>query len=356
MSRFVQIHLLTHYPPSNPNRDDLGRPKTAIVGGVQRQRISSQALKRALRMSTAFVKALAGNTGERTQRLGEVLRDHLIGGGAEEAAATAAARSVAAAFGKLKKDGAQTEQLAFISPQEKARALQLAEKALKGEQLASDKDLAKEVLQRADGAVDIAMFGRMLANSPDYNREAAVQVSHALTTNAVTIEDDYYTAVDDLKRTDEDAGAGFVGEAGFGSGVYYVHVCVNTELLKRNLGGDAELARRGVEALVQALGQAVPSGKINSFSNHVRPEFMLVERGDGQPLNLFSAFEVPVPGPGLMEASITRLGAKRKAFSESYGQWWNDDLHLRVGEEGAATLEALAAFAASAMADDGAKP
>lgn len=355
MSRFVQIHLLTHYPPSNPNRDDLGRPKTAIVGGMQRQRISSQAMKRALRTSTVFVEALAGNTGERTQRLGEVLRDHLMAGGADEAAATAAARTVAAAFGKLKKDGAQTEQLAFVSPQEKARALQLAEKALAGEKL-PEKDLAREVLQRADGAVDIAMFGRMLADNPDYNREAAVQVSHALTTNAVIIEDDYYTAVDDLKRADEDAGAGFVGEAGFGSGVYYLHVCINVELLKRNLDGDAKLARRGVESLVKALGQAVPSGKINSFSNHVRPEFMLVERGDGQPLNLFSAFETPVSGPGLMEGSVTRLTARRKAFSESYGQWWDDDLHLRVGEEGAATLEALAAFAAAAVTDDGAKP
>ncbi|MEQ8297590.1 MAG: type I-E CRISPR-associated protein Cas7/Cse4/CasC [Nitratireductor sp.] len=356
MSRFVQIHLLTHYPPSNPNRDDLGRPKTAIVGGAQRQRISSQAMKRALRTSDAFAGALAGNRGERTQRLGEVLRDHLIAGGADEAAASAAARTVAAAFGKIKSDGAQTEQLAFVSPREKARALELAEKALAGDELPAGKDLAKQVLQRADGAVDIAMFGRMLADNPDYNRDAAVQVSHALTTNAVTIEDDYYTAVDDLKTAAEDAGAGFVGEAGFGSGVYYIHVCVNTELLKDNLDGDVALARRGLAALVEALGEAVPSGKINSFSNHVRPEFMLVEHGDGQPLNLFSAFESPVAGPGLMAASVDRLRERRAAFARSYGAWWDEDLFLRVGDDGAATLEALAAFAAGAVEDGGTRP
>ncbi len=350
MSRFVQIHVLTHYPPSNPNRDDLGRPKTAIVGGAQRQRISSQAMKRALRTSPAFAGALAGNTGERTQRLGETLRDHLMAGGADEAAATDAARLVAAAFGKLQKTGAKIEQLAFISPQEKVRALQLAEKALAGEKLPTEKDLAKEVLQRADGAVDIAMFGRMLADNPDYNREAAVQVSHALTTSAVNIEDDYYTAVDDLKRTDEDAGAGFLGEAGFGSGVYYIHVCVNTELLERNLGGDVELARRGLSALVCAIGEAVPSGKINSFSNHVRPEFILVERGDGQPLNLFSAFERPIKGEsGLMDASVSALESKRVAFAKCYGKWWDDALNLRVGQDGAATLDALAEFAAAAV-------
>jgi len=356
MSRFVQIHLLTHYPPSNPNRDDLGRPKVAVVGGAQRQRISSQALKRAIRTSAAFVEALADNSGERTQRIGEVLRDHLVAKGADTEAATKAAGKIAAVFGKLEEGGVCTRQLAFISPSEKARALKLAEKALAGEKLPSEKELAKEVLQQADGAVDVAMFGRMLADNPDFNRDAAVQVSHALTTNKVTIEDDFYTAVDDLKAAAEDAGAGFVGEAGFGSGVYYVHICVNTELLKRNLGGDTALAKRGMAALVKALGQAVPTGKINSFSNHVRPEYMLVECGNGQPLNLFSAFEKPIGGTGLMEQSVKALKEKRKAFAESYGPWWDDDLYLRVGESGAATLDALAAFAAAAVTDQSPQP
>jgi len=42
MGNFIQLHLLTSYPPSNLNRDDLGRPKTAIMGGKTRLRISSQ--------------------------------------------------------------------------------------------------------------------------------------------------------------------------------------------------------------------------------------------------------------------------------------------------------------------------
>ena len=63
MSRFLQLHLLTFFPPANLNRDDLGRPKTAIVGGVTRLRLSSQALKRAWRTSDLFSTALAGQWG-----------------------------------------------------------------------------------------------------------------------------------------------------------------------------------------------------------------------------------------------------------------------------------------------------
>jgi CRISPR system Cascade subunit CasC len=46
MSNFLQLHLLTSYPPACLNRDDLNRPKSAIMGGVNRLRISSQSLKK----------------------------------------------------------------------------------------------------------------------------------------------------------------------------------------------------------------------------------------------------------------------------------------------------------------------
>lgn len=290
MSDFLQLHCLTAYPSSNPNRDDLGRPKTVVIGGRMRQRMSSQAIKRAVRTSPAFSAALEGHKGERTQRLGEAVFAHLTGKGTAEDKARAVARDVAAAFGKLedKKDKSGAEpltirQLAFISPDERRLALDLAEKAAAGTPLPTEKDLAKALLRKADGAVDIAMFGRMLADNPDFNREAAVQVAHAFTTNAVNVEDDYYTAVDDLKRPEEDAGAGFVGEAGFGAGVYYLYVCVDRELLVKNLGGDRDLAARGLDALVKALATASPSGKRNSFANHVCAEFILAERGDAHP-------------------------------------------------------------------------
>jgi CRISPR system Cascade subunit CasC len=281
--------------------------------------------------------------------------------GVSEDKARAAARDVAAAFGKLadkkskdESDPLRIRQLAFVSPDERRLAVELAEKVAAGEKLPKGKELAKAVLQTADGAVDIAMFGRMLADNPDFNRDAAVQVAHAFTTNSVDIEDDYYTAVDDLKTREEDAGAALIGEAGFGAGVYYIYVCTDRRLLVANLGGDAALAARGLEALVHTLATASPSGKRNSFANHVRPEFILAEKGAAQPRSLASAFTRPVSTEDQIGESIARLRLKREAFAAAYGQDWTNEAVLHVGQEGAATLAALAAFASAGL--EGAGP
>jgi CRISPR system Cascade subunit CasC len=366
MSDFLQLHVLTTYPPSNPNRDDLGRPKTAMIGGRMRQRISSQAIKRALRTSEAFEKALAGHKGERTQRLGDEILKHLTTKGLAEDKARAIAGGIAEAFGKLKgKDEDQDKkskskekpesvrirQLAFISPEEKRLAIELADKAAAGQALPKEKELAKLLLRTADGAVDIAMFGRMLADNPDFNRDAAVQVAHAFTTNVVDIEDDYYTAVDDLKTSAEDAGAGFVGEAGFGAGVYYLYVCVDRELLVKNLAGETALAVKGLEALVRALATASPSGKRSSFGNHVRAEFVLAEKGDAQPRSLAGAFTQPIDEGDQLEQSIGRLLRKRAAFAAAYGKDWNEEKLLHVGNDKAVSLTEIAAFAAAGLGD-----
>ncbi len=354
MSRFLQLHILTDYPISNPNRDDLGRPKSARIGGVERQRISSQAIKRAIRTHEVFRTSLAGHLGERTQRMGEVIIAHLKDMGAPANQAIDIAKEIVTVFGKLeterKSDLARTAQLAFISPDERAAALDLAERRYAGETLPKEKDLARMVMRPADGAVDIAMFGRMLADNADLNRDAAVQVAHAFTVNGVAIGDDFYTAVDDLKGKDEDAGAGFIGETGFGSGVYYLYVCVNRDLLTKNLGGDKVLAARGLDALVRAAAMAVPTGKINSFANHARARYILALKGDQQPLNLSGAFTVPVTGPDIVAKAIAKLEQERKSFRDIYG----DDADvppaiLEVGNEKSLSLAQLAAFAAEGL-------
>jgi CRISPR system Cascade subunit CasC len=318
MPRFLQLHLLTFYPPANLNRDDTGRPKSAVVGGVPRLRVSSQALKRAWRTSDAFAAALDGHMGSRTQRLGEEIVRHLTARGIGAEAALKTAREIVPVFGKLKsdKDSTRTEQLAFISPDERDAAFALAERLASG---AKEKIEPGAILRRTDTAADIAMFGRMLADNAEFNREAAVQVAHAITTHRVIVEDDYYTAVDDLKKPSEDAGAGFVGEAAFGSGVFYLYACVDRALLVKNLGGDADLATTALAALVQAAATVSPRGKQNSFAAHGRAHYMLAEAGTAQPRTLAGAFARPVEGDGLMQPSIAALRDFRDRLAAAYG-------------------------------------
>ena len=347
MSRFLQLHLLTFFPPANLNRDDTGRPKTAVVGGATRLRLSSQALKRAWRSSDVFQQALAGHMGARTQRFGEVVQRHLAERGVSPDMAQAVARSIAEAFGKLKDEKdtnpARIEQLAFLSPDEQAAALALADRLASGETV----DVKKAgLLRQADTAADIALFGRMLASDPGYNREAAAQVAHAITTHKVTVEDDYYTAVDDLKTPYEDAGAGFLGEAAFGSGVFYLYLCVDRALLVRNLGGGedaAALAATAVGALVEAAATVAPRGKQNSFAAHGRAHYVLAECGDLQPRTLAGAFVSPVAGSELLGDSVKTLDHYRAALDRTYGVSGQTSYMMQVGGEG--DLPGLLAFA-----------
>ena len=364
MTPFIQLHLLTTYPPSNPNRDDQGRPKSAVVGGAPRLRLSSQAIKRAVRTAPQFQAALEGHLGERTQRIGEVVRDHLIGTrGADEKRAYEIAKTVADIFGKPDADknkdgkGPFTAQLAFVSPDERRAAIALADRALDGEELPvkADKALKKTVLRRADGAVDVAMFGRMLADDPDFNREAAVQVSHAITTHRAEVEDDYYTAVDDLKTAAEDAGAGFLSEAGFGSGIYYLYANIDTRLLVENLAGDTDLAARACEALVEALATATPSGKQNSFAHRPRACYILAEAGAQQPRDLSGAFFTAITGDDLRAASVAALKTMRERMEDAYGPGADRHSVMNVFEDGGASLADIKAFvkdAVSGPADD----
>lgn len=355
MTTFVQFHVLTTYPPSNPNRDDQGRPKQATLGGATRLRLSSQSVKRALRESPEFDAGLAGHTGTRTKRLGTELEAELIANGAPADQARAVAVEVAGIFSTLEAPAkgqpqtAMATTLAFVSPEEWRLARDLAARKLGGEALPSGKDLKRLVLRKADGAVDIAMFGRMLASDPEYNREAAVQVSHAITTHRAIAEDDWYSAVDDLNKR-EDTGAGHLGELGFGSGVYYLYACVNVNLLVENLAGDAELATKGLEALARALATATPSGKQNSFAHHPRAIYLRAERGASQPRDLTGAFFKPVDlrSNDIERASVDALERMVERIDRAYGPAC-DAVEVMDVAAGVGTLDAIAAFAAASV-------
>ena len=354
MTSFLQLHLLTAYPPANLNRDDTGRPKTAVFGGAERLRISSQSLKRAWRISAPFAETLADNVGKRTQRMGEEAYKALVAGGMEEDEALNTARAIGDVFGKMKgdkdKNATFTEQLAFVGPEERRTVETLVAKALAGEDLGEIK--ASDVLTQADSAVDIAMFGRMLADDPRYNREASTQVAHAITTHKVAVEDDYYVAVDDLKDPSEreDAGTSFIGVQEFAAGVFYLYCCVDEDLLIRNLAGNAGLAADGLRSLVQAAAQVAPKGKQASFASRAYAEFILAERGTQQPRSLAAAFLKPV-GPretdgDPMEASIARLTTFRAKLHKVYGSA-SDDHTLMDAHAGEGSLDNIAQFAAA---------
>lgn len=362
MTTFLQLHLLTAYPPSNLNRDDTGRPKTVIFGGEPRLRVSSQSLKRAWRTSPVFGERLGDRVGKRTQRLGEDVYERLTKGGMTADKAIATARSIAGVFGKLGDDvegkPAYIKQLAFISPEERQRAFDLADRALAGETIQPDE---KSLLGATDGAADIAMFGRMLADSPAFNREAAVQVAHALTTHKAAVEDDYYVAVDDLKNPaeHEDVGTSFIGVQEYGAGLFYLYACVDCDLLTRNLGGDAALARDALDALVTCAATVSPRGKQASFASRARATFVMAECGPQQPRTLAAAFLKPVsPAEGrdgsrgdVARVSVDRLLGFCRSLDAAYGPGADDRAQMLVTTEGAeGTLASIVEFARGCVA------
>lgn len=344
MSDFIQLHLLTSYPPSNLNRDDLGRPKTAVIGGSSRLRISSQSLKRAWRTSELFEDALGAHKGLRTKSLGRELLKTLTTQGVDEKKAKEWLAPIVKVFGKPEADDPLTTgQLFHISPEERAAVDRLVTTLAQERRAPIDDELK---LLRADHkAADIAMFGRMLAEKPVFNTDAAVQVAHAFTVHKVQVEDDYFTAVDDLNRHEEDAGAGHLGETGFGAGLFYLYICIDKSLLLRNLGGDLALADRTLRALLECATTVAPTGKQNSFASRAHALFCLAERGSQQPRSLALAFTRALKGDDVQDLAIGELLRLQGNLDQVYGPRYRGCARFDV-LRGEGSLQALADFIA----------
>ena len=226
--------------------------------------------------------------------------------------------------------------------------MQWADRLAAGEALPDDLD--ERVLRRADTTIDIAMFGRMLASEARFNREAAVQVAHAITTHRASVEDDYFTAVDDLRSRAGDAGAAYLDDAGFGSGVYYLYACIDNRTLVRNVDGAVELARAGVRAFVEALATGSPKGRRNGYGHHTRAGHIRVEAGDTQPRSLASAFLQPVSGGDLMRESAVALTRMAVRLDAAYGAQTDTHRVLDV-HDGEGTLIDIQRFAAEQLND-----
>lgn len=325
----IELHAIQTFGPSNLNRDDTGNPKESLFGGVRRARISSQCAKRAIRTSQVFADTIGRPTGTRTKTLIAELVNRLVDVGlSEEDAQADAEQVIGEVFAKPdKKDPKKTSVLVFISPDEFDL---LAEYVLEARQNGGlSKDTKKDLIKRLKGrtlAPDVALFGRMLAEHPDLNVDAACQFAHALSTHAVhSAEFDYFTAVDDRMQDDE-TGAGMLGLVAYNSATYYRCVRIDWEQLVHNLNGDVDLAARTVDGFMKAFALVVPSGMANSFVNQHAPDFLMAvvrPTNDGQ--SLLNAFELPVP--------TTRQGGYAAESVQALGAYWGRvETAFRLGD------------------------
>ena len=333
MKTLIEIHLLQNFAPSNLNRDDTGAPKDALFGGTRRARVSSQCLKRAVRQN--FIRKKddgffqPDELAVRTKRLYKAIADRLAG--KREEADVLAKAEIALSYVKLKAgEGGKTQYLLFLGQNEIAAlaeaidehwdrivpaAEESKEKGKGKNKKATASDAPKEIREKIDSifnggkAVDLALFGRMLADMPEKNQNAACQVAHALSTHSVEREFDYYTAVDDLKPEDS-TGADMMGTVEFNSACFYRYAALDWEKLVENLQKDAQLAEKGLRAFLEGFVVAEPSGKQNTFAAHNPPEFVAVSvRREVAPRNLANAFETAVRVR--KDESLTKVSAEK---------------------------------------------
>lgn len=301
MKKLIEIHVLQNFAPSNLNRDDTGAPKDALFGGVRRARVSSQCLKRAVREHFKGLveqgKLKPEDVATRTKRLSDALVKSLTGKGHDEEESVEKVRQALAAIELSVKDDGKNQYLLFLGQREIegiAGVIHDQWKSIKKvESKEEDKKGGKAKKEAAKGAspelkaalekvlnggksVDVALFGRMLADMPEKNQDAACQVAHAISTHAVDREFDFYTAVDDLKPGDT-SGADMMGTVEFNSACFYRYAVVDWTKLTQNLQKDEVLAKKGLRAFLEGFIVAEPTGKQNTFAAHNPSEFVVTK-------------------------------------------------------------------------------
>lgn len=329
---YVDVHIIQTVPPANLNRDDTGSPKSARFGGVRRARVSSQAWKRAARLG--FSQYLdPAQLAVRTRRLVELLTERFVSVGLSDEDSTRLARAVLASLGlKTQSDESATSQYLLFLGRAQIDAIVDSVLGVRDEiepalDQGKEKDLSKSLeqlnllaLMGGPQPADVALFGRMVADVPAINIDAAAQVAHAISTHPVELEFDYFTAVDDLNPAEE-TGAGMIGTVEFNSATLYRYATVNPYLLAENLGQPDAVAPT-LRAFLHAWVKSIPSGHQTTFAHRTLPEFVLLTVRDDQPVNLVGAFEDPVRGRGqrgIAAASVEKLCEALDGVVAAYG-------------------------------------
>ena len=338
MSTFFQFDIITSHGPCNLNRDDLGRNKTVMMGGTQRGRVSSQCTKHAIRCSDDFQNALSGHMGVRTKKLGTSVFNTLMEAGISEKNARDWARDIAGKFGKstgVKKEnprsGLDISQLAHVSVTELTAINELVNRLIAEQRGPEQGEL--DLLRHETESVDIALHGRMMADNPGFNIDAACQVGHSYTVHESRPEIDYFAANDDLNDGSKHSGAAHIGEKSFGTGVYYLYVNINRDLLIENLGGDVELANRAMRAFIEGVLTVQPTGMQNSFASRAHASYVLARKGNCNQYAIGDAVftkAIDKKSDDYMTAAISAIEAHRGNHDRVYDIYSNDSYTMNV--------------------------
>lgn len=343
----IQIHMIQNHSPSNLNRDDLGAPKTCFFGGVLRSRISSQCIKRSIRLSSEF-QALLG--GVRTRQLARLIAKEVGNGNDVESQAAEILDMIGFKPKRARKGDAQgdagdsedrSKMLVYTTRgavEEMAALLRNGGKTKSQDQLAV---AFADLIASRTVVPDMALSGRMLEPDKeaaalwkklDTTVNAALQVAHAISTHEARPEVDYYVAADDVPG--DNAGAGYVDEAMFSSACFYKYFSISWETLLKNLQGEIDLAAHTVGAFIRGAALANPTGKQNSFAAHNPPDGMLVELR-GTPISYANAFARPVVQGerDVVSQSVAQLAQYACDLDAGYGRprdrfWFSPNLRF----------------------------
>lgn len=331
-SKKIEFHILQSFPVSCLNRDDVGSPKTAVIGGVTRARVSSQCWKRAVRLS---LHELGVKLGLRTKKIEQKIIELLI----EKHLSQEELEKCSKVFVPKITD----DTLVFLSKKEfgtLADAYVEIKDELVEEKNKEDREKNKKIIKKAIknnikkesmDALDIALFGRMIAMVTDMDVEAASMFSHAISTHKVSSEIDFFTALDDLQ---DEQGSAHMGTSEYNSATYYRYVCLDIEQLKDSLGDDEDQIKTAVSSFIKALFLAVPSAKQNTMTAMCPWNYAKILVREGQPVQL--SFEKPVVkdlNGGFLSGSIKTLNESINQFENNFGSLYRKKTEITFSQE-----------------------
>ena len=334
----IEFHILQSFPVTCLNRDDVGAPKTAMIGGVSRARVSSQCWKRAIRLAMHDVSGV--ELGIRTKLLSDLISAECTNLGATPEQAKACGDKIENIFIKnseAKKNSEESDSkadtLMFLAPSEITKIAEaFKEKEFKPDEVVKDakkpeKDLEKIIgkskfaqAETLDG-LDVALFGRMVAQAPSMNVEAAASFSHAISTHRVSNEVEFFTAVADYAKDNQ--GSAHMGSLEFNAATYYRYIALDLGQLYESLGGD-QFFPQAISSFIKALYVAVPSARQSTQAGACSWDFaeVLVRKGQGMQLS----FETPIrkdANGGFLQPSIefmkNTLAKKEKLSGSLFG-------------------------------------